>query len=435
MDKFGSRVMAAAALCLLVGGYLLVWAAGSALLPSWACSAWFVTAYFLIIGVGNTATVSGSLVLCTRNFPHQARGKVLGILNGFASGGGIVWALMFLPFADVDHVSFFFLVVAICVGVTSLAGVILYRRVQLPTGRVSHPADRHPKEEQRVQQQIQQDEDEAIAIVKPADAQLELKDMTESHLQSQVPIAANILAINPSMMTPVGKSPISHSTVDVTGWRLLKHPEFILLWIAFMCVTGPGLTGLNNAGSLLRSNQSEIPTVVIVCVLAAANTIGRAFTGFLSDYVLHRFRRVNFLLITVLLIMIAALLFAFIPSSGVVLFGVALTGLAYGATFTIVHLITSEWFGTRHFGQNYGWISLAVAAGSFSLNAAVGSLYDQQAALQHNDPPNVCYGAICFQYGFIFCGCIALLGTVMVILLIRLTRRQIPAGELRRSHA
>ena len=36
---------------------------------------------------------------------------------------------MFLPFADVDHVSFFFLVVAICVGVTSLAGVILYRRV------------------------------------------------------------------------------------------------------------------------------------------------------------------------------------------------------------------------------------------------------------------------------------------------------------------
>ena len=76
---------------------------------------------------------------------------------------------------------------------------------------MSHPADRHPKEEQRVQQQIQQDEDEAIAIVKPADAQLELKDMTESHLQSQVPIAANILAINPSMMTPVGKSPISHS--------------------------------------------------------------------------------------------------------------------------------------------------------------------------------------------------------------------------------
>jgi len=76
MDKFGSRVLAAAALCLLVGGYLLVWAAGSALLPSWACSAWVVTAYFLIIGVGNTATVSGSLVLCTRNFPHQARGKV-----------------------------------------------------------------------------------------------------------------------------------------------------------------------------------------------------------------------------------------------------------------------------------------------------------------------------------------------------------------------
>ena len=162
---------------------------------------------------------------------------------------------------------------------------------------------------------------------------------------------------------------------QMTLGGMLKDARFYVLWsILFLNVFG-GITVLSNMVPIMHElmghrhdfsgAMSPDPTSIFAA-LAVFNGIGRLFWGWLSDRIS---RRVAF----VIVLGLQAVAF-FILDSGtqdltVVSAGVGLLLLCYGGGFGIMPAFNADFFGTRHFGTNYG---MQLSAWGF---AAVAGVY------------------------------------------------------------
>lgn len=51
-------------------------------------------------------------------------------------------------------------------------------------------------------------------------------------------------------------------------------------------------------------------------------------------------------------------------------------GLSYGSLFNVLPMLVLEWFGMKHFSQNYGWMCIAPVIGGNIFNILFGRVYD-----------------------------------------------------------
>ncbi|OWZ30885.1 hypothetical protein C347_04031 [Cryptococcus neoformans AD2-60a] len=170
---------------------------------------------------------------------------------------------------------------------------------------------------------------------------------------------------------------------------LLKAIDFWLLFIILALLSGIGLMYINNAGTVVLALAREGKRVYDegkiggwqakqVGLVSIWNCAGRVLGGVYSDFCKTRFqvRRIWALpLVACLFILsqLSALSITHVRSLWIVS---SLLGLAYGALFNVMPMLVLEWFGMRHFSQNWGWTAVAPIIGSNTFNVLFGSVYD-----------------------------------------------------------
>lgn len=226
-----------------------------------------------------------------------------------------------------------------------------------------------------------------------------------------------------------GRAEIDPHQIDISGRRLFKQVDFYLIFFVMTLVSGAGLLLINNVGTITKTlwdynhrNQpilvaadntdlllprsapsnptlpsaSEFTTLKLsakspvqqmqarqVSAISLCNFSGRIIIGLLSDWLVNRTaspaNRVWLLVVVTTLALASQLLAAFPGAISTVdsLFAIStLTGLAYGTLFGVCPTLVFEWFGMKHFSQNYGFVSLSPVVAGNIFNLLFGRIYD-----------------------------------------------------------
>ncbi|SPO19825.1 uncharacterized protein UTRI_00220_B [Ustilago trichophora] len=221
---------------------------------------------------------------------------------------------------------------------------------------------------------------------------------------------------------------IDPAHIDISGRRLFTQIDFYLIFFVMTLVSGAGLLLINNVGTITKTlwdyNHRQQPLWVAadnsdlfpllhrrttypnstsdfesmkltakqnvqqmqaqqVSAISLCNFSGRIMIGLLSDLLVNKTssaaNRVWLLIVVTTLALASQLLAAFPGAISTVddLFAVStLTGLAYGTLFGVCPTLVFEWFGMKHFSQNYGFVSLSPVVAGNVFNLLFGHIYD-----------------------------------------------------------
>lgn len=177
---------------------------------------------------------------------------------------------------------------------------------------------------------------------------------------------------------------LTHSPVD-----LIKTVDFWLLFIILAVLSGTGLMYINNAGTVVLALAREGKRVYNkekiggwqakqVGLVSIWNCAGRILGGVYSDFCKTHFqiRRIWALPLVACLFIVSQLSALSTTHAQSLWIVSSLLGLAYGALFNVMPMLILEWFGMRHFSQNWGWTAVAPIIGSNTFNVLFGSVYD-----------------------------------------------------------
>jgi MFS transporter, OFA family, oxalate/formate antiporter len=174
----------------------------------------------------------------------------------------------------------------------------------------------------------------------------------------------------PNWTPPAG----SVSGNDFTTGEMLATPTFYAMWIAYCLGTTAGLMTISQLVPFANSVGlgTNVATIALV-VSAIGNAGGRILSGAMSD----RFGRVATLRIMVLASAIAMPLL-FLWQKEALLFWslVVLVYWCYGTQLSVFASTTADFFGTRHFGMNYGVLFTAWGAAGILGPQIAGRVYD-----------------------------------------------------------
>ncbi|KAF7304808.1 MFS general substrate transporter [Mycena kentingensis (nom. inval.)] len=234
----------------------------------------------------------------------------------------------------------------------------------------------------------------------------------------------------PSEQTPLlgdAAGPITNSV-----WSLLRDPYFWFLFFVLTVTLGPCEMIISNVGTIVTSlppvagGSSLAAAASQVKILSICNTLTRLVTGPFADFVspirnlqtLHRHHisRAAFL---VLPASILGLAFGWMQlcarSQGDVWILSAGTGIAYGATFTVLPSIISAIWGAKNQGRNFGIVVFAPLTGT-----TIFSYLFAFVVKRNTSEDEICRGSGCWRITF---GVAAALQLVAVALSLLLWRR------------
>jgi len=96
-----------------------------------------------------------------------------------------------------------------------------------------------------------------------------------------------------------------------------------------------------------------------VSIIAIFNSTGRILWGILSDSLGRKVTLIGMFVMCG----IALLALDFLRPYPLYLLGVSLVGLCFGGFLALYPALTADYFGTKHYGVNYGWMFTAYGAG------------------------------------------------------------------------
>ncbi|OZJ05781.1 hypothetical protein BZG36_01291 [Bifiguratus adelaidae] len=184
---------------------------------------------------------------------------------------------------------------------------------------------------------------------------------------------------------------------EKTGMQFFKDPEVIAFVISLLCLTGGGLMVINSIGAIIGSlyPMSTSPTFANypslsslqskhVSLISIFSCIGRIGAGVVSDTVKKRHvsRLWSFMAFGLVMVFAQSLGVWFVNDLDHLIYLTVLTGLSYGGVFSVSPTITAEFWGTRRFGTNWGWVSWAPALGGLVCNLVFGGVFDGEATRQ-----------------------------------------------------
>lgn len=177
--------------------------------------------------------------------------------------------------------------------------------------------------------------------------------------------------------------------------------DFAILFLAFLCSSGPGLVLINNLGQIVpavgglrRGAQDTFVSILSVC-----NCLGRLTAGVAGDVVIDRWRLPRPLCFGAFcLLTVGAMLLLAVGTPHALYGATVLGGFAYGGLNGGIPPIYTELWGFRAFGAVYAAGSLAEGAASYLLATKLfGSFYDAEARRQNLPAGGACLGAECFR--------------------------------------
>ena len=204
-------------------------------------------------------------------------------------------------------------------------------------------------------------------------------------------------------------------TKSATLNECLLMLNFWLLALVCGIGIGSGLAFLNNVAQLVTALEGPPEArSVLVSLFGVTSCGGRLLFGAAPEKALHSYGvpRTVFLIFTSA---VTAGTFAGLALSGMsLLYPLAgCAGLAFGAYWSLLPSLASEFFGLDNFASIYTMLQLAPAGGGYGMGAVlVGHLY--QAAIRRHDDPDAgttCIGHDCFQTAFIVISGMAALAT------------------------
>ncbi|KAF0698981.1 Aste57867_10432 [Aphanomyces stellatus] len=348
LDALGVRWTAAAAAVLLSGGYWTVASLSPGVAP------WIVATCFVFVGFAHSFPAIAGMAANEGLYGTRHRGKILGLLVGSYCGGGAVFAYIYRLWFD-HAVSRYFGMLALMFLVVCLLGVVLLKPL---------PPHARPN-------------------------------------KSELPEHAPLLP--PDTLLP--------SEPNVTLLALLRLSTFWFLFAPVLVGIGSAMFVMNNISFIVESASSSVEQVAtdqiafLVSLFSICNLVGRFAMGILSDHFFVSIPRRSFLAASVLAVGLAQLLFLVVPPS-LIAVPILATGFSEGCIYALFPVMTRELFGPRHFGKNYGLVSLAVAVG-FPLLLSPLSTYIYHL---HATPDGSCHGKLCFGPTFAIAAALSLVG-------------------------
>ncbi len=152
-------------------------------------------------------------------------------------------------------------------------------------------------------------------------------------------------------------------TRDYEWKEMLKTPQFYILWVMFALASSAGLMIIGSI-SIIAAQQANFEAgFLLVVLLAIFNAAGRIGGGMLSD----KIGRIQTLRLIIILQGLNMLAFAFYNSPFSIAVGTAAAGVAYGSLLSLFPSITSDYYGMKNFGLNYGILYTA-----WGISGAIG---------------------------------------------------------------
>jgi len=202
---------------------------------------------------------------------------------------------------------------------------------------------------------------------------------------------AFLLCDPPSGFCPAGWTPPksgSGSTAkkQFTPREMVRTKSFIFLWIMFALSATCGLMMIGNVSNVAANFEEfyadanpgfdpltdnilvTAQVATVTGVLAIFNGAGRIAWGIISDKI-GRLKTMKLMFVTQAVILFAAAAFVMSKPTdeNVVFMGVtaivSLEGFCFGGNFALFPPTTTEFFGTKHLGSNYGIVFTSYAVG------------------------------------------------------------------------
>ncbi len=201
---------------------------------------------------------------------------------------------------------------------------------------------------------------------------------------------ASFLSNPPSGWRPQGMKLVSLKNTVSTEmeWKeMLNTPLSCMLWITFIFGATSGLMAIGQwkplMGAILNGKTfapewmgSFGRFVEPVGILAIFNALGRIFWGKVSDFI----DRPRAMMIMFLSQGMAFMMLVSVESHFTVFLASAWVGLNFGGNFALFPSATADYFGTKNFGMNYGWIFTAYGVAGILGPVVGGVLFDATGA-------------------------------------------------------
>ncbi|KAG7359936.1 major facilitator superfamily transporter [Nitzschia inconspicua] len=189
---------------------------------------------------------------------------------------------------------------------------------------------------------------------------------------------------------------------------LSTSSAWMMLWSATI-LAGGGTVETNNLGQMVESlGFSKVVVPATLALFSVAQSGGRVITGAISESALNYntrrccidkgIPRPFFFVVASFAAVLSHAMLATATEEVYFVFGVTLSGIAFGMIWPLLVLCVGEIYGTAHVGANYMFYDgVTSAGGTFLLSKVVA----QEVYEGHIDPngssSTTCYGQACFR--------------------------------------
>jgi len=195
-----------------------------------------------------------------------------------------------------------------------------------------------------------------------------------------ITIGARFLKNPPADYKPAGWNPTPQSFAtanrkgDFSPSEMFRTWQFWLLWSVYLTGCASGLMIIMKASPIWQSlafsqsmtgagqaqlNQVASAGALAVSILAIFNSLGRIIWGKISDLA----GRKESLLAIFIICGSTMLIFNYLKPFNLFLMGISLIGFCFGGFLAVFPALTADFFGTKHYGANYGWMFSAYGVG------------------------------------------------------------------------
>ncbi|HEX2715801.1 MAG TPA: OFA family MFS transporter [Candidatus Acidoferrales bacterium] len=182
----------------------------------------------------------------------------------------------------------------------------------------------------------------------------------------------------PAGWTPTPAAKAAATTYEFKPSETLRTPSFYFMWIAYALGTSAGLMVISQLVPFARSKGVPLALATTgIFIGAAGNAAGRIFSGWMSDAL----GRLNVLR---LMIAISAIAMTILPRTGGVVaipvfmyLVIFVVYWCYGTQLSVNASTTSDFWGTKNAGINYGLLFTAWGAAGIIGPRIGGVLFDK----------------------------------------------------------
>jgi MFS family permease len=220
---------------------------------------------------------------------------------------------------------------------------------------------------------------------------------------------------------------VEQQSTEDTNYNLVQmlktRSAYLMLWTCTI-VVGNGLVETNNMGQMVESLRfSDAITPASLALFSVCQAVSRVVAGTASEEAMaHRgISRPFFLIVASYIAFLSHMILSMTTTEPLFVFGVALSGIAFGAVWPLMVLIVGEVFGETHLGGNYMFFSGCTGSiGAFVLsNLVAGEVYERSAFLEDS---HTCYGPSCFRMAHVIIAALSLTAVATSIAFFRSTR-------------